>query len=70
MHILPPILTIAAIACEVFSYWGLSTVSGRSAFDEMAGMIPLAAAPAGLCFAAGAVVAWWRNRQAKDPGRN
>jgi len=65
VNLFAALLMIAAIACEVFSYWGLNTVSGRSVFDEMAGMIPLTAAPVGFCFAAGAVVVWWRNRRAK-----
>lgn len=56
------LLALAALACEVFAYWGLNTVAGRSAFDEMAGMIPLAAAPVGLCLAGAALLTWWRRR--------
>jgi len=51
-----------ALGCEVFAYWGLSTVSGRRAFDEMAGMIPLAVGVAGVLFAIGSLIAWWRYR--------
>ena len=36
------VCALAGIACELFAYWGLNTVRGRRAFDEMAGMIPLA----------------------------
>ena len=63
MRIVPTVLLIAAAAFEVFAYWGLNTVAGRAAYDEMAGMIPLAAAPVGLCFAAVAVLLWWRRRR-------
>ena len=62
MRIMIILLVFAAIACEAFSYWGLNTIAGRSIFDEMAGMIPLVAAPFGLCFAGAALLAWWKNR--------
>ncbi|MEY2563220.1 MAG: hypothetical protein QOH88_1413 [Verrucomicrobiota bacterium] len=58
------ILIVAAVICEGFAYWGLETRAGRAAFDEMAGMIPLAAAPIGLCFAAAALLLWWRGTRA------
>jgi hypothetical protein len=59
------ILIVAAVICEGFAYWGLKTVAGRAAFDEMAGMIPLVAAPVGLCFAIAALVLWWRRSGAR-----
>ena len=52
------LLVLMMFAC----YWGLNTTAGRSAFDEMAGMIPLAAVPLGLCFAGAALFVWWKNR--------
>ena len=55
---------VLALACEAFAYWGLTTTSGRRAFDEMAGMIPFAAGCAGVLFAVFALVAWWRARRA------
>lgn len=54
------VCAFAGIACELFAYWGLNTVRGRRAFDEMAGMIPLAAAPAGVGLLVLAAVLWWR----------
>jgi hypothetical protein len=55
-------LLVAALACEAFAWWGLSTPAGRLAFDEMAGMIPLAAIPVGGVMALGAIVVLWRRR--------
>jgi lipopolysaccharide export LptBFGC system permease protein LptF len=54
-------LLLAGAACEVFAYWGLNTARGRRAFDEMAGMLPLAAAPAGVVLILLAAVLWWRS---------
>ncbi|VVT12931.1 hypothetical protein [Hoeflea sp. EC-HK425] len=34
-------LALVSLAGMVFGWWGLETVSGRSHFDEMAGIIPL-----------------------------
>ena len=53
-------LLLAGIACEVFAYWGMNTVRGRRAFDEMAGILPLAAAPTGVVLILLAAVLWWR----------
>ena len=58
------LLAVAAIACEIFAYWGLNTVAGRHAFYEMAGMIPMAAGVLGLPLALGAAYAWWRSLRA------
>jgi len=66
----PALLGAAAVACEAFSYWGLNTVPGRAAFDEMAGIIPLAAAPLGLCLALAALFFWWRDRRKRMGGRH
>jgi len=57
------LLIVAALACFGFSYWGLNTVSGRASFDEMAGMIPLAATPVGLLLLLGAAVVLWLGRR-------
>jgi hypothetical protein len=56
-------LVAAAIACEIFAYWGLNTVAGRRAFDEMAGIIPMAAGALGVPLALGAGYLWWRSRR-------
>lgn len=55
------ILFALAIACEAFAYWGLSTAPGRRAFDEMAGMIPVAAAVLGAFLGLGSAFAFWRS---------
>jgi hypothetical protein len=61
----PVVLAALALACESFAYWGLSTASGRRAFDEMAGMIPVAAGVTGILLAVAASIVWWRGRQAE-----
>jgi len=51
-----------AAACPGFAYWDLATPAGRSAYEEMAGIIPVGAALAGgiLVLAAAAIWAWRR----------
>jgi len=63
MRVLSTFLVVAALACFGFSYWGLKTVSGRAAFDEMAGIIPLAATPVGLLLLICAAVLWFKSRK-------
>jgi hypothetical protein len=54
-------LFVAAMACLAFAYWGLRTPAGRRAFDEMAGIIPMAAGLAGVLFCVVALAIWlWR----------
>ncbi len=62
-------LLLAALACAGFSWWGLNTLSGRAAFDEMAGIIPLAAAPLGLLLAMVAIFICWRAARSRRQGR-
>ena len=62
MRVVPLVFIGLAVACEAFACWGLTITSGRRTFDEMAGMIPLAASGAGVLFAFVALVAWWRSR--------
>ena len=57
------ILLLLFVACEVFGYWGLNTVSGRAAFDEMAGIIPAAAQGLGWLLLIAAGVVAWRGRR-------
>ena len=59
MKAVPVVLVLAGAACELFAYWGINTVSGRRTFDEMAGMIPLAAAPLGVVLIFSGVVLGW-----------
>jgi hypothetical protein len=59
----PTVLLASALVCFGFSYWGVNTISGRAAFDEMAGMIPLAAAPCGVVLLLAAAVQWFRRRR-------
>ena len=65
---------VLALACEAFAYWGLSTVSGRQAFDEMAGMIPVGSALLGGLFAAGSAFTFWLStriqRRERKPERS
>ena len=59
------VLVLGAVLLELFSLWGLNTAAGRSAFDEMAGIIPLAAAPLGLLLLLCALGLWyWERRRA------
>lgn len=39
----PPVLLTLGLVLGTFSWWGMFTRSGNRAFDEMAGMIPMAA---------------------------
>ena len=58
-------LCIAAFGCAAFSYWGLNTVAGRRAFDEMAGIIPLAAGVLSAPLLLLAVFLWWLSEKKK-----
>lgn len=69
MRIGPILLLAAVIACWGFFYWGLYTLEGRHAFDEMAGIIPFAAAPLGVILTLLAAVLWWSGRR-KRGSRN
>ena len=53
------ILFLLALGCGSFGYWGLHTPSGRRAFAEMAGILPMASAWLSLVFAAAALVTGW-----------
>lgn len=53
------ILCSLSIGCEAFAWWGLYTRAGRTAFDEMAGILPMAAFPLGILFALGALAVWY-----------
>jgi len=57
-------LLVAGLGSLVFSWWVLNTQAGRSAFDEMAGMIPFAAGPFGLLLLLAAAIVWWRSGRA------
>lgn len=68
MRTLAVLLILAGLGCEAFAWWGLATPDGRRAYDEMDGIIPFAAMPAGaLLIAAGLAMLWWRRRRAR-PG--
>jgi hypothetical protein len=58
---LAPLLFVAGAGCCAFAYWGLKTPAGRRAFDEMAGIIPMAAGLVGAVFCVVALALWlWR----------
>jgi len=63
MRSVPLLLLLVGLACCAFSYWGLNTLAGRSAFDEVAGIIPLAASPIGLFLLVCAAVLWLKRRR-------
>ena len=65
MGIAAAILIVLAIACEAFGYWGLNTVDGQHAYDEMAGIVPFAAAVLGWILAVIAMVLLWLKRRAR-----
>ena len=65
MGVSAAILIVLAIACEAFGYWGLNTVDGKFTYDEMAGIVPFAAAVVGWIFAVIAVVLLWLKRCAR-----
>lgn len=69
MGIAAAILFVLAVACEAFGYWGLNTVDGQHAYDEMAGIVPFASAVAGWILAAIAVLLLWLRRRAKKRER-
>lgn len=61
MHYVPAILFVLACACFGFAYWGLETPSGRTAYDEMAGIIPMAIGLLGGILLLIAIALWgWR----------
>ncbi|WP_376092136.1 hypothetical protein ACE7GA_23035 [Roseomonas sp. CCTCC AB2023176] len=43
MRSLALLCLVLAFGLAAFGYWGLATSAGRHAFDEMAGMVPVAA---------------------------
>ena len=61
MRIAALCLAFLSLACATFALWGLGTPSGRAAFDEMAGILPLASGAASVLFALCALLAWWRH---------
>lgn len=65
MRSLPLALVAVAIVCFAFGVWGVTSESGKRRFDEMAGMVPLAAVGAGFVLLLSAAVIWWlRTRHA------
>jgi len=47
-----------ALCLAGFAYWGLNTDAGRHAFDEMGGIVPLAAVPASFLLVLLAILFW------------
>lgn len=61
MKVTARLLAFLSFAYALFSIWGVSTRTGQHAFDEMAGMLPLAAGFCSMLLANGALLAWWRH---------
>lgn len=61
MRIASLVLAFLSLACAAFAVWGLGTPSGRRVFDEMAGILPLAAGVGAVVFALCAALTWWRH---------
>lgn len=58
---MPKALLILGVVTIAFGWWGYYTESGRHQFDEMAGMLPLAALALGpLLLVIGAALLFWR----------
>ncbi|MEJ7812765.1 MAG: hypothetical protein WKG32_20290 [Gemmatimonadaceae bacterium] len=57
------------VALLLFAYWGIETARGRRAFDEMAGMIPLAAGALGALLVVAGVVVYFIGRAGGSPPR-
>jgi hypothetical protein len=64
MRVIAIALLAAAAALAGFAYWGIFTVTGRRAYDEMAGVIPYSAGLLSALLAAGAVLIFWLSRHA------
>lgn len=59
MRLLPIPLLVLALVLGVFAYWGVYTRAGAARFDEMDGIIPVAAGAAAVLLLLGAALAWW-----------
>jgi hypothetical protein len=58
---MPKNLLILGVLAVAFGWWGVYTAAGRRQFDEMAGIIPLAAlALGGLLIVIGLALLFWR----------
>ncbi len=56
MRYFPQVLCAIGLLAIVFGYWGVNSVSGRRQFDEMAGVIPMAAGVLGTILVLGGTV--------------
>lgn len=59
MKLLAIFLALIGLAGMAFGWWGLETVSGRRAFDEMAGMIPFFAGVGSFGLLLGAAILYY-----------
>lgn len=66
MKIAAIVLVVLAGVLGCFSYWGINTIEGQHAYDEMAAIVPYSA---GLLAAVFALIAaglyWWGDRRAR-----
>jgi hypothetical protein len=69
MKILPVVLVLVGLPCLGFGWWGLNTVAGRRAYDEMDAIIPFASGALGgfliVVAAVIAIIGVWRRRASR-----
>ncbi|HEX8402076.1 MAG TPA: hypothetical protein VF628_10260 [Allosphingosinicella sp.] len=54
------LFTLAAVLAG-FAYWGIYTLDGQHAFDEMAGIVPYSAGLGSVILGVSGLLTWWLN---------
>jgi Mg2+ and Co2+ transporter CorA len=57
------ISAIMSALLGMFSWWGINSVAGQHAYDEMAGIVPYFAGLLALILAVAAIVFFWASRR-------
>lgn len=57
------VCSVLAVGLAGLAWWGIFTVAGRHAYDEMAGIVPFGAGLLAAILAVCAMVAWWFGRR-------
>ena len=66
MRTLSLAFVILAVLLAGFAWWGMNSAGGRGAFDEMAGILPIAAVPASFLPILPAILCWWLADRRKE----